>query len=312
VDAALAEDLHVVTVSATKATQETMATQGTQATQATQAGRSRAGWWLAAPILAYSLLLFVVPAVSVLRTSLSTSAGPVAKGLTLRNYGDFLTNELYWRALVNTVVVAVATVVITALLALPYAYALATRPGLRNVQLALLFAPLLVNGVVRVFGLQMLLAAINKALLAIGLIHHQLPLLYSYYGIVIALVVFLFPYMAMAIYASVSRIDETHLEAARTLGASRSKVLWHVAIPHARGGMVAGSVLVFAGAAGSYIIPAMMGGGQILTVPQLVFNSVSQDSDWGMAGALAVVLVLLLLPVLAYSSRRSLRTEADR
>jgi putative spermidine/putrescine transport system permease protein len=240
-------------------------------------------------------LMFLYPAISVIRTSVAESNDLHAGGFSLDHYISFFSDELYVSALRNTLLIAVLTSLITGAFGLVYAYQLTVRPGLRRLQLALLLTPLLVNGVVRIFGLQLGLISVNDLLTWLGLIDAPLGLNYSFTGIVIALVMFQFPFMAMAVYASLSRLDMSLVEAAQTLGAGRISVLLRVVFPLAVPGLVAGGVLTFAAAAGTFIVPAMMGGGRVNTVPQMIYTSVSQSQLWATASAFAVILVVVLV-----------------
>ncbi|MDQ7903562.1 ABC transporter permease [Phytohabitans sp. ZYX-F-186] len=267
----------------------------TVATAARGEERARTGWLLSAPLLLFTAFMFLYPAISVIRTSVAGREEVNAGGFTLSHYTDFFTDELYLKALSNTLLIAVLTVLITGVLGLVYAYQLTMRPGLRQLQLALLLTPLLVNGVVRIFGLQLGLISVNDLLMWANLVDSPLGLNYSFTGIVIALVMFQFPFMAMAVYASLSRLDTTLVEAAQTLGAGRMSVLARVVFPLAVPGLVAGGVLTFAAAAGTFIVPAMMGGGRVNTVPQMIYTSVSQSQLWATASAFAVILVVVLV-----------------
>jgi putative spermidine/putrescine transport system permease protein len=268
---------------------------------------------LALPLLAYTVLLFVIPAISVVRTSITAGSGLSGGGITAEHYSEFFSDSFYLKALWNTLSIALLTVLIAGVIGLVYAYLLSTKPRFRRAQMALLLAPLLINGVVRIFGLQLGLNALNRFLQWAHIIDSPLPLLYSYPAIVIALVMFEFPYMALAIYASLARLDPALVEAARTLGAGRVATTVRIILPAALPGVVAGSVLTFAGAAGSYIVPAMMGGGRTATVPVMIYNAVSQTSQWGTGSAFAVILsVVLIVPILAFSRQASENTAGTR
>ncbi len=284
---------------------------GTKKGGAGQDGGS-SGWLLAAPLLVFAGALFLIPAASVVRTALAPGDG-LSGGVSLEHFQRFFTDPLYLKALFNTVVLALLAVIVAGALGLIYAYLLTVCPGFRQLQLALLLAPLLINGVVRIFGLQLGLDAVNQLLVRIGLIDAPLPLQYSYAGIVIAFVMFQFPYMAMAVYASLSRLDPALVEAARTLGAGRAAVLGRIVLPMAVPGLAAGAVLTFAACAGSYIVPAMMGGGRVSTLPQMIFTQVTQVNHWGTASAFAIVLIVVLaVPILAASKRGAVSTAGGR
>ncbi|MFC0531552.1 ABC transporter permease [Phytohabitans kaempferiae] len=275
-------------------------------------GRRRANrrvWLLVLPLVGFVVLLFVLPFVAVARSGFGEMTAGQVSGFSVENYATFLGSSLYLKALLNTLIIGAATVVLAALAGLPYAYLLRTKPRLRTFAIFALFAPLLVNGVVRVYGVQLLVRAVNRGLAALGI--PELPVLYSMYGIVIGMVLFMFPQMTIAIYASLDRMDDRLAEAARTLGAGRWQIIRHVVLPHARPGLVAGGVLTFAAAAGSYLGPAMLGGGKVVTMPTLIYSSFSATGDWSFGAAVATILTVVLLPIMAYSMVRSMRAERD-
>lgn len=270
----------------------------------------RGSWLLGGPMLVFVVAMFGYPAYLVLRTSVASGDGLESGGFSLTHYVTFFSDSLYLDALLNTFVIAVVSTAITAVLGLLYAYEITRRPGLRTVLLLLLVLPLLVNGVVRIYGLQLGMISLDRVLLDLGLRDTPLGLQYSFAGIIIALVMFQFPFMALAVYAGLSRLDVSLVEAAQTLGAPRRAVLLRVVLPLAVPGLVAGSVLTFAAAAGTFIVPAMMGGGRVNTIPQMIYTSVSQTSQWATASAFAVVLVAILAVSILYSLRRGLRSTA--
>ncbi len=266
-----------------------------------------AGWSLAAPLTVFTVLFFVGPFVTVLQSALTADSafGP-------GNFSRALGSPVFWRSVGNTLQTSLLAVVITAVVALPFAYGLVMKPRGRQLMLSLLFAPLVINGVVRIYGLQATLNLINQTLLDLGLIDTALPLNYSMTGIVIGFVVFQFPLMAITVYSSLARLDHTLIAAAHTLGANRFRTLVHVVLPSALPGLIGGSILVFANSAGSYILPAMLGGGRVLTLPQLVYNSVTTDVDWSYGSALALILVVLVVPFLWAASTRQRETGVSR
>jgi putative spermidine/putrescine transport system permease protein len=266
------------------------------------------GWALAVPVTIFALLFFVGPFASVIQSALRTPEVSV----TIDNFTRAFTNPVFWRSTGNTLVTAGWAVLTTATIALPFAYGLVMRPRGRQLMLSLLFAPLVINGVVRIYGLQATLNLINSTLVDWGWISSPLPLNYSVLGIVIGFTVFMFPIMAISVYASMSRLDRSLIAAAKTLGANRVRVFTSVVLPTAVPGLVAGGILVFAGAAGSFILPAMMGGGRILTLPQLVYNGISTDVSWGYASALAIILVLVVAPFLFIASTKQQGSRSTR
>jgi putative spermidine/putrescine transport system permease protein len=269
-------------------------------------------WLLVLPLLIYFVIFFILPAVRVVRTSVLPGAGVTGSGVTFGHYSGFFSG-LSLNALVNTLLIAVFTVLISALVGLVYTYQLQTRPGLRQLQLSLLLAPLLINGVVRIFGLELGLEALNKLLQWLKVISGPLPLVYSMPAVVIAMVTFMFPYMVMSIYASLSRMDISLVEAARTLGAGRWSTLRYVVLPAAMPGVLVGSAITFASSAGSYIVPAMMGGGRVNTIPVNIYSSVSEIGSWSTGAAYSILLTVILgIPVVLMFARSTRSTAGSR
>lgn len=275
--------------------------------------RSKTRWLLAVPLVVVAVPLLVMPLLSILRASLDTQQFGVATTGTwsLDNYVKFATEGFFWKALLQTVLVGLLTTVVCVAVGFPYAYMIARRVAWRQLQIAALVAPLLVNMVVRVYGWQTLLSdngVINSMLIRIGVIEQPLPLLYNMFGVIVALVHVLLPYMVLSIYAVLQTIDPALENAARTLGAGPRRALWTITVPLARPGVTAGSILVFTLSAGSFLVPAVMGGGRVSTLPALVFQY-AQVLNWPFASALAIVLMLVTVPPILAYQRASLRTR---
>jgi len=167
-------------------------------------------------------------------------------------------------------------------------------------------APMLTGIVVRTFAWMTLLSdrgAINTTLSALGWIEKPLPLMYNELGVVIVLVHIYVPFMVLTLVGVIGRIDLTLEEAARNLGANRMRTFLEVTLPLSIPGILAGSLLVFALAISAYVTPVLLGGGNVLTLPMLIYQQVSASFNLGFAGALGVVLLAVsLVLVLAYNS----------
>lgn len=251
-------------------------------------------WALATPLILVGVALFVIPVALVVTASVEGENA-------LEQYGAFLTSGYHLQILLRTVLLSVVSVLITALLSFPFAYFLATRSSrIAALCVIALFLPMLVNAVVRIFGIQVFLRSLNNLLGLVGL--PALPTAYNENAVVIAFVMFLFPYMTLPIFASLSHMNLSIVEAARTLGAGAGAVMARVVLPSARPGLIAGSVMCFALASGSFIVPAMMGGGRVQTMPLLVYNAVATASNFAFAAATAMILLVVVLPTIVYTS----------
>ncbi len=72
-------------------------------------------------------------------------------------------------------------------------------------------------------------------------------------------------------------------------------------LPMTLPGIIAGSLLVFIPATGEYVIPDLLGGGNVLMIGRVLYNEFNANVDWPVASAVAIALLLLLvLPMMLY------------
>ena len=57
-------------------------------------------------------------------------------------------------------------------------------------------------------------------------------------------------------------------------------------------GIIAGSLLVFIPATGEYVIPDLLGGGNVQMIGRQLYNEFARNIDWPVASAVAIVLLL--------------------
>ena len=68
------------------------------------------------------------------------------------------------------------------------------------------------------------------------------------------------PLMILPLYASLSRLDDSLVEAASDLGAKSGQIFVTIILPLSLPGVIAGCLLVFIPAVGEFVIPALLGG----------------------------------------------------
>jgi len=106
--------------------------------------------------------------------------------------------------------------------------------------------------------------------------------------------------MILPLYGSLSRLDESLVEAAADLGARPRRVFLDVILPLSLPGIAAGCLLVFIPAVGEFVIPDLLGGPGTLMVGKMLWQEFFDNVDWPAAGAIATALVIVLtLPLLA-------------
>jgi putative spermidine/putrescine transport system permease protein/spermidine/putrescine transport system permease protein len=149
---------------------------------------------------------------------------------------------------------------------------------------------------------------INEWGTRLGFWKTPLALVYNLDGTVLGLVHILLPFLVLPVYGSMRAIDEDYLKAAANLGASPIVAFWRVFFPLSQPGLFAGAVIVFILCLGSYVTPAVLGGGKVLMVANAVASDVELFFNWGAASAFGAVL-LLLTAVLLYAASRVVRLD---
>jgi putative spermidine/putrescine transport system permease protein len=122
-------------------------------------------------------------------------------------------------------------------------------------------------------------------------------------GVLLGMTQILLPFMVLPLYAVMRRIDPEFGRAAANLGARPVTAFARIFVPLSMSGVIAGSLLVFVLALGFYITPAILGSPRDTMISQFIANQVQQRLDWGMASAMAVILMVLTFAVLLIASR---------
>lgn len=217
---------------------------------------------------------------------------------------DIFTEELsftyaYLGIFLRSLLFALISVTGALILGFPAGYFLATRPPrTRNIWLFLITVPYWVNLLIRTLSLLFVIrdeGPINAVLMGGGLIQEPLKLAYTDAAICLGLIYSYLPFMILPIYAAIERFDIRLIEAAHDLYASKLATLWHVIIPGARPGIIAGSLLVFIPSIGSFLAPEILGGGRNLLIGNLIVQQFEASRNWPLGSAIAVVLMSVVL-----------------
>ena len=245
---------------------------------------------LLGPPLAFLLLVFVLPLVRVVWSSL------FAPGFTLEFYERIWWVPVYGRVFWITLKISLLTTIFSALLGYPAAYFLASvKPRTRQALLLCVIVPFFLSVLVRNYVWMILLqrtGLVNRFLTEWGLITAPLELMYNEQGVLIAMVNMLLPYMIFPVLSALLAIPAELRHASASLGAHPAKTFWRVTLPLSAPGVGAGSLLVFIVSLGFFITPALLGGPKQMMVSNLIEFSVRQVLNWPFAFALANTLLM--------------------
>jgi spermidine/putrescine transport system permease protein len=194
---------------------------------------------------------------------------------------------------------ALLSVVCTLLVGFPLALYIALQPEHKRKQLLLwVTIPFWVNLLVRTYAWILLLrngGLIEQAVNLLGFHPEGLNLLYTSGAVAIGLVYAYLPFMVLPIYTSLEKMDWRLFEAALDLGATRWVALRRIVIPLAMPGVVAGCLLVFIPALGTYYIPELLGGGKQMMIGSLIQAQFGTARNWPFGSALAFALLAMVL-----------------
>jgi spermidine/putrescine transport system permease protein len=153
---------------------------------------------------------------------------------------------------------------------------------------------------------------INDWLAKLGLIQHPLTILYTPFAVMVGLVYGFLPFMILPIYASLEKLDRGLLEAAEVLGARPAARFRRVTLPLSMPGVVAGCLLVFIPALGSFLTADLLGGAKQMMIGNLVQNQFSAARNWPFGSAASFIIMSLILLLLSIYLRAQGRVEAAR
>ena len=239
--------------------------------------------------------------------------GALSVHLVFDNYAYLWEDSLYISTYVNSIRISTISTVLCLLLGYPIAYAIVrSAPTTRFVLLMLIILPFWTSFLLRIYAWMGLLAdqgTINNILIYLGLINRPIRLMYSEFAVHIGIVYSYLPFMILPLYANMEKLDHTIHEAAADLGARPFTTFLTVTLPLTTPGIMAGSLLVFIPATGEFVIPDLLGGGNVLMIGRVLYNEFNANHDWPVASAVAIVLLLVLvIPMMLYQHIQSKQT----
>ena len=276
---------------------------------AAAASQSNVPWLLSAPALVLYACFLLTPLGSVLLLSFhhfQLTADP-QQGLTLANYVEVLADGYFLEIYARTFGVGLAITLACAVFGTMEAYVLSRMASpWRGIFLMIVLGPLLVSVVVRTLGWALLFGStglISQAAMALGLTDSAIDLMYTNLGVGIALVHVLIPFMVVAVWASLQRLNASTEAAAHSLGANSFLTMYRVILPQIAPGILAGSIMVFAMAVSAFATPAIIGGRRLKTVATAAYDEFLNTLNWPLGASLAVILLISTTLVLLTTNR---------
>ncbi|KJS09159.1 MAG: spermidine/putrescine ABC transporter permease [Hoeflea sp. BRH_c9] len=272
---------------------------------------------LAAPAVAWLLVFMVLPCLLILSYAFFERGtwGGVVYDFTLENF-QRVVDPLYAKIFLNSARIAGLVTLIAILIAYPAAYAINRAPKHRQAML-LFFAvlPFWSNYLIRTYAWIVLLnreGLLNNLLRMAGYDGEPLSLLYSEGAVIVGLVYNYLPFVILAIYSTLSRLNPELMEASRDLGGGPVSTFLRVTLPLTMSGVAAGGVFVFVLSIGNFVTPALLGGGRFQMIGNVVYDQFLTANDWPFGAALGMVLIATMIILLFLQGRATAHASGER
>ena len=223
--------------------------------------------------------------------------------LILKNWREVASDGYFHEMFLRTFRVALLVTLLTAALGAPEAYILnRMRPPWRGMFLLVVLGPLLISVVARTLGWALLFGGssgvINKAFINLGMISAPLPFMFTETGVVVALTHVLMPFMVLAVWAALQRLDPQVENAAASLGAGQATILRRIVLPQVLPGVLSGAIIVFSLAASAFATPAIIGGRRLKVAATLAYDEFLNTLNWPLGATVATLLLVALVTII--------------
>ena len=244
----------------------------------------------------YSILLFLFfgsPLVSLFVRSFLNEGAPTNTGtssLTLVYYQELFINRrssIFYvppiQAILNSLLFALATTVISLALGMLSVYALQRKGRITHVLDPILMLPLGASAVTLGLGFVITFGQLPQAL---SIFPFLIPIVHSLVA---------YPFVVRTIQPALSAIPDSIHSAAATLGASPRRIFWHVDLPILRRPLFVASLFAFAISLGEFGATVFLARPEFPTIPVAIYRFLSQPGglNYGQAMAMATILMVL-------------------
>jgi putative spermidine/putrescine transport system permease protein len=279
---------------------------------------TRAAWSLALPALMLFMGVVVIPLA--MTVMLSFHDWGQYKGIEpvfiLKNWHEIASDPYYAEMFWRTFRVAVLATLITATFGVPEAYILNRMSSpWKGLFLLVILGPLLISVVARTLGWALLFGGnnglANKLMMSLGLIASPVRFMFTETGMVVALAHAMMPFMVLAVWTALQRIDPQVENAAVSLGASPLTVACRIILPQIMPGVLSGAIIVFSLSASAFATPAIIGGRRLKVAATLAYDEFLNTLNWPLGAAVAVLLLVALVLIVVGSNALIERRYAE-
>lgn len=263
------------------------------------------------PYVAWISVMIIVPMILILLYAITTEGnGVVNFNFTIDNFVRFFSDSIFLEVLVRSLRVALITTVLCIVLGyIPAYYIAKCSDGIKMKWVLIITFPTWINMLVRTYawiGILQNDGIINTILGWVGI--GPVDMIYTEFAVILGMVYNFIPFMILQIYTSLSKMDNSLIEAAQDLGANRFQCFWRITFPLSLPGVISGITLVFLPAVSSFCIPKLLGGGQYVLVGNVIESQFLTSGDWNFGSAISLIMAIIIM-ISMYITKKVDKTE---
>ena len=260
-------------------------------------GNKKAFYFLLIPVLLWLVLLIIIPHIDLFISSFKVD-GDSSSAFSLENYTIFFKEKIYWYTFLNTVIYAIGITLLAFVVTFPVAFYLTKVVDRKYASFLtlMLLIPLWVGELVTIYGWVIILGdhgVINESLIWLGIIDKPIPLLYNNFSMSIGLLYMSMLFMTIPVMTTLESLDDSLIEAASDLGASKFTIFRRIIMPHAMPGIINGGIIVFMLVIGDYVAPNILGGKSNLWFTEQIYNQFLSTFNWNQGAAFGFLLLII-------------------
>ncbi len=213
----------------------------------------------------------------------------------------------YTNVFILSIAFALIATAVCLIIGYPLAYFMSRQSAkMQKILMVLIMLPMWCNLLIRTYALMALLdngGLLNAQLAYLGL--DPLPIVGSYFGVILGMVYDFLPYMVLPIFTAMTKLDYRYIEASADLGCNSLQTMTKVIMPLTLSGVVSGVTMVFVPSISTFYISQKLGAGKIDLVGDTIERLFQNVSTYNVGAAMSLVMMILIIISVAIMNRFS-------
>ena len=244
----------------------------------------------AVPHVVWTVMFIVAPMLFVLYFAFTDADGNFS-------FSNITQLSQYTNVFILSIAFALIATAVCLIIGYPLAYFM-SRQSVRaqKILMVLIMLPMWCNLLIRTYALMALLdngGLLNSLLKNLGL--QPLPIVGSYFGVILGMVYDFLPYMVLPIFTAMTKLDYRYIEASHDLGCNGLQTMTRVVMPLTLSGVVSGVTMVFVPSISTFYISQKLGAGKIDLVGDTIERLFQNVSTYNVGAAMSLVMMILIL-----------------